>query len=297
MRIFLTGGTGQIGRAVTKLAISQGHGVTTLARSEKSAEIQKSLGASPIMGSLTDPSGWVDLALEHDAFIHAAATFDTDMGDVDHNLMAALSEQSRNLPEGKQIPFIFTGGCWLYPEEPVIPITERHVLDPLPEFAWMLESIEQLHSCPRFRLTVIHPALVNDNEKGTIVSYANQLREKGKISLVASKDIHFPFIHADDLADLYLKAIAHAGNGLILNATAIKSATAGEVANLVATHTGLPCKIEIISIEEIQDEIGNWASGYARSQRMSSNRARDLLDWQPRFDTIEAIVEQCLKTD
>lgn len=295
MRIFVTGGTGLVGSAIVKAFLQRGDEVTTLARSDKSADIQKGLGATPVRGSLTDPGDWVSLALEHDAFIHAAATFDNDMGSVDHNLVRALLDIAKDLPEERQIPFLYTGGCWLYPEEPVIPISERHMLDPVPEFEWMLDSIEQLSTCPNFLLTVIHPGLVIDKGRGFIADYARGLKEDGEITIVGATDTHFPFVHADDLAQLYVSAVDNRGDGLLLNASAIKSATAEEVGKLVAEACGLPYQARIISIEEAQEKHGNWASAYARSQRMSSDRAHNQLGWAPRFDTIEAMVKESVK--
>lgn len=294
MKIFVTGGTGLVGSAVVKALIAQDHTVTTLARSDASADIQRAMGATPIRGSLTEPDHWVEEALSHDGIIHAAATFENDMGDVDHKLVARLLDAAKALPADKKLPFLYTGGCWLYPEEPVIPITERHVLDPLPEFAWMLDSIEQLHACPNLLLTVIHPALVVEPGRGLIADYARDLKENGKITITGATDTHFPFIQADDLADLYVRALDNRGDGLLLNATAIKSATAEEVGKLVAAKLALPFEADVITLEEAQKRDGSWASGFARSQRMEADRAKDLLHWQPRFDTIEAMVEDSL---
>ena len=296
MRVFVTGGTGLVGGAVVKALLAKGYTVTTLARSEQSAAIQAAMGATPVLGSLVSPEPWVDMALEHDGFIHAAAAFDSDMADVDHKLVAALVAAAKSLPEERRIPFLFTGGCWLYPEEPVIPITERHVLDPIPEFAWMLDSIEELQACPNFLLTVIHPALVVDEGRGFIADYAKSLKETGHITFVGADDIHFPFVQADDLADLYVRALLHKGDGLLLNATGIKSATAEEVGKLVAEELNLPFEGKVISLEDAQAELGNWASGYARSQRMDSGRARQLLGWEPTYDSIEAIVRNSLQS-
>ena len=206
-----------------------------------------------------------------------------------------LSETAKALPADTKIPFLYTGGCWLYPAEPVIPITERHVLDPLPEFSWTLDSIEQLHRCPSFLLTVIHPALVVTKGRGLIADYARALKEKGKITHIGAADTHFPFIQADDLAALYVAALSHKGDGLLLNASGIKSARADTVGHLVADTLGLPYQAEVITVEEAQSLYGNWASGYARSQRMDADRARDLLSWSPKYDTIEAMVENSLE--
>lgn len=295
MRIFVTGGTGLVGMAVVKALLAGGHEVTTLARSEASEAIQKGLGASPLPGSLTEPDGWVEVALEHDAIIHAAATFDSNMGDVDHNLVSQLLEKAKDLPAKRKIPFLYTGGCWLYPESPVIPLTERHVLDPLPEFEWMLDSIEQLHACPNILLTVIHPAQVVCPSRGVIAGYAEDLKATGSITIIGDSETQIPFVQADDLADLYCRALAHQGDGLLLNASAFKSATARETAKLVAKTLDLPLEINVMSVKDAQESRGNWVAGYARSQRMEADRARDLLDWQPKFTDIKAMVADSLK--
>lgn len=296
MRIFVTGGTGLVGTGVVKALLAKGHTVTTLARSEQSANIQTQLGATPVRGSLTSPDSWVGEALTHDAFIHAAATFDSDMGDVDHHLVKALLKAAEALPIEKTIPFIYTGGCWLYPEAPVIPITERHVLEPLPEFAWMLDSIEQLHSCPNFLLTVIHPARVVDKGRGFIADYAKELLENGEIIIVGAADTHFPIVQSDDLADLYVRALEHRGDGLLLNATAIKSATAQDIGKQVAQALNKPYQANIITVQEAQKRFGNWASGFGRSQRMQADRAHDKLGWEPRYTSIEDLVRISLET-
>ena len=120
------------------------------------------------------------------------------------------------------------------------------------------------------------------------------LKENGKITIVGALDTHFPFIQADDLAEIYARALHKEADGLLLNATAIKSATAEEVGKLVANELQIPFKAEVISITEAQQHFGSWASGFGRSQRMVSDRARDLLDWSPKFDTIEAMVSNSL---
>ena len=295
MRIFLTGGTGMVGTAVVKTLLSQGHEITTLARSDKSEGIQKAMGATPLRGSLVNPEAWVKEALTHEAFIHTAATFDLDMGEVDHKLVSQLLQDARALDPERKLPFIYTGGGWLYPESPVIPLTERHVLDPLPAFEWMLDSIEQIHQCPTFLLTVIHPALVVCPGRGLIASYARDLMENGEITYIDNPSNHMPFVQADDLADLYAKALEHRGNGLLLNAAGLKSAAIEEIGKRVAERCNLPYKARTISEKEAEKIHGTWAAGYARPQRMESGRARDLLGWEPKITSLDALVDDSLK--
>jgi len=66
MRLFVTGGSGFLGSFVVRRALSDGHQVLALARSEKAAATLTGLGAEPVAGDLDD------LRSVDDAFAHAA---------------------------------------------------------------------------------------------------------------------------------------------------------------------------------------------------------------------------------
>ncbi len=294
MRIFITGGTGLVGSAVLKALIDHGHSVSALARSDEKAEQLSQMGATPIQGDLTDPAHWVPKALEHEGIIQAAATFESNMGDTDIAMVNSLVEHAANLPADTKINLIYTGGCWLYPEAPVIPITERHVLDPLPAFEWMLDSIEHLHACSSFNLTVIHPGIVVAKDRGLICDLVEQIRQSGQMTIVGSLDTHYPLIHADDLGDLYRRAVEAGHSGMLLNASGFKSASLEEIAKTVAAQTQLAYKVAVQPLQNAIEQYGEWAAGLGRSQRMEADRAKDTLNWEPAFDNVEKLVADCL---
>ena len=67
MRIFVTGGSGYIGRAVVAELRRRGHHVAALVRSDAAAATVRALGAEPVHGSL-DSLDVIELAMrEHDA--------------------------------------------------------------------------------------------------------------------------------------------------------------------------------------------------------------------------------------
>jgi nucleoside-diphosphate-sugar epimerase len=76
-RIFLTGGSGYVGRNLVRHFVARGINVTALARSDESVELVRSLGATVVRGDLLDASLSAAMA-GCDALIHAAA--DTDHG-------------------------------------------------------------------------------------------------------------------------------------------------------------------------------------------------------------------------
>lgn len=73
MNIFVTGGTGFLGRKLIERLIEEGHSVKALTRSESSDEIILKLGAIPVKGSLENIPVWAKNFKGIDILIHCAA--------------------------------------------------------------------------------------------------------------------------------------------------------------------------------------------------------------------------------
>jgi nucleoside-diphosphate-sugar epimerase len=76
--IFLTGGSGYIGRTLIALAISRGYTVHVLSRSPASDTILLSLGATPIRGDLTSLATLTSSAAASDIVISIADSLSSD---------------------------------------------------------------------------------------------------------------------------------------------------------------------------------------------------------------------------
>jgi nucleoside-diphosphate-sugar epimerase len=76
--IFITGGSGYIGRTLIALALSQGYTVTALSRSPSSDTLLTSLGAAPIRGDLTTLSILTSSAAASDIVISIADALASD---------------------------------------------------------------------------------------------------------------------------------------------------------------------------------------------------------------------------
>ncbi|WP_103349578.1 NAD-dependent epimerase/dehydratase family protein [Amycolatopsis sp. CA-128772] len=72
MKIFLTGGSGYIGRATIGELVRQGHVVEALARSERAEAAVVAAGASAVRGGLTDLDVLNQAAARAEAVIHLA---------------------------------------------------------------------------------------------------------------------------------------------------------------------------------------------------------------------------------
>ena len=75
-QVFVTGGSGFIGRALVRRLLGEGHSVRALVRSEASAAKISALGAEPVRGELTDPLTWQDRVTGSDVVFHLAAETD-----------------------------------------------------------------------------------------------------------------------------------------------------------------------------------------------------------------------------
>lgn len=80
MKIFITGGSGYLGRNIIRALIARGDTVRGLARSVKSGELIESLGAEVIAGDLNNDEALQNGMDSCDAVIHCAATV-TQWGD------------------------------------------------------------------------------------------------------------------------------------------------------------------------------------------------------------------------
>ncbi|WP_234545235.1 NAD-dependent epimerase/dehydratase family protein [Streptomyces shenzhenensis] len=75
-QVFVTGGSGFIGRALIRRLVGEGHTVSALVRSEASADKVAALGAKPVQGQLTEPASWQDAVAGSDVLFHLAAETD-----------------------------------------------------------------------------------------------------------------------------------------------------------------------------------------------------------------------------
>ena len=72
-RAFVTGGSGFIGGALIRRLVADGHEVRALARSDRSADAVRSLGAEPVKGELGDRASLARAAAGSELAFHAAA--------------------------------------------------------------------------------------------------------------------------------------------------------------------------------------------------------------------------------
>ena len=280
MRIFLLGGTGFIGRHVLLRLLDAGHEVIGLARSEASAARLHAAGAEPLLGDLRKPTEWVANIPPVDAVIHAASDFGDDMGPVEAALLDALLPVLGAMP--KRPRFVYTGGCWLFGATGERVASEESPFDPLPAFSGTIDNMKRVLKAPEVDGTAIHPAMVYSAEGGVFSSFMEAMREGKPVEIIGSADVVWPLVHADDLADLYLRVVEQAPPGSVYNGSAISGLAVGEIVHEVARLQGVDrLERRVVSADLAAERLGEWARGYALSQRLSGGKARVELGWKP----------------
>ena len=281
MRVFVFGGTGSIGGAVVRELVARRHDVIGLARSEASALRLRQHGAASLAGDIASPERWTKTLPRIDAVIHIACDFKSDMTGIDRRLLDILLPALAAQPVKPR--FIYTGGCWQFGATHGEVATEETPLDPLPAFAWMVPHLHRVLAAPEVDGIVIHPAMVYDGAGGVFQRFAREAIERDAVRVVESEAVRWPLVHRDDLANLYALVLERAPAGSSYIGAAIEAFSVGQIARAFAKRFGTRThEPEIISADAVAAELGEWARGYARDQRLSGARARRELGWQPK---------------
>lgn len=271
MRLFVTGASGLVGRAVLRAGVAAGHQVTGLARSDQAATQVERDGGQVCRGDLRLPEVWAAEAVAEDAIIHAAATFGPDMGAVDRVAMEALVMAARDTGERPRL--IYTGGIWLYGDTGGQVRDETAPFDPATPWGWMLDTVAMLDASNAVDLAVLHPGAVYDSDGGGMLA---RFRAPD-VEILGDPAIRWPLVHADDLAQAYLLLAGLRGQGGHFLATAEPGRPVGEIARAVAAPDA---PIRVLDRAEALARHGDSAFGPMLDQRLAAPRLA-AVGWRP----------------
>jgi nucleoside-diphosphate-sugar epimerase len=282
----MTGGTGYIGQAVARKAISLGHQVTALVRQETSAAASAlaRLGVQLHAGDLREPRSFAAAAGAADGVVHAASTNDAFAPAADE---AAVVEMLSHLRPGAA--FIYTSGIWVYGNTGAHAVTEASALDPTPLVAWR-PGVEQrvlaLAASRSIAAVVLRPAMVHGYGGGIFGMLAGMARQSGCVRVVGDGLNHWPAVHVDDLAMAYLSALERAASGddrvtaQIFNVVAEDAVAMADIGEAVRTSVGAD-RVEPWPLDDARQSLGPFADALALDQTVSGEHARRALAWEP----------------
>lgn len=273
MKVFLTGGSGYIGKATIAALIRHGHTVEALARSEDAARTVGELGAVPVTGGLGDLDVLNAAAARAEAVVHLAqaATGEADL--------AAAGALQDGIGSGT---YVHTGGTWVYGDTDGV-ADETAPWNPPPVVAWRRPVEEAvLRRAERGgRPVVVQPGLLYGGENRLIdLFFTAPGRQAGAIPYIGDGGNHWALVHVDDVAELYVAALGAPAGAVYVGVGGVNP-TARQVALALSRAAGIAGKIVSISLDEARERMGAIADAFALDQRFTPARARTELGWTP----------------
>jgi nucleoside-diphosphate-sugar epimerase len=131
------------------------------------------------------------------------------------------------------------------------------------------------------RSIVIRPGWVYGRGGGTVRLLVEGARQDGVASPVGSGQNHWPVVHIDDLARLYVLAVEQAPAGTLLHAVGTPAAPVANIAAAASLAAGGQGCVQPWPLAKARLQLGLRADAVALDQHVSAGRAQRLLGWVP----------------
>lgn len=280
MKVFVTGATGYIGSAVSAALQQRGHQVLGLARSLESVEKLQKRGIEPYEGDLRDRDSLIAAARKTDAMIHAASPGDSTSAELDNGLIDMVCE----VFSGTEKPFMYTSGIWVIGETQGA--DEDSPLHPIDLVKWRAVCEQRVLAAAKgdsnILACVLRPGIVYGRGGGIPASFFKSAKERGAVVFVGTGENHWPAVHLDDLADLYVRAVEHKSGGMVFHGISEDGVKVRDLALAASEGSGIPGKISPWPLEEARKTLGLFADALALDQKISAAKTKQQLDWQPK---------------
>jgi nucleoside-diphosphate-sugar epimerase len=191
-RIFLTGGSGYVGRNLIRHFVARGVGVTALVRSDASATTVRALGAVPFHGDIFDATLTAGMA-GCDALIHAAA--DTDHGPATERQRCINEEGTRAVLDAAQASGItrvihLSTESVLATGRPLVNVDESMPMPARPAGGYSrtkaaAERIALAANGPDFSVVVLRPRFVWGRDDTTALPALMEAVRSGKFAWIS----------------------------------------------------------------------------------------------------------------
>jgi nucleoside-diphosphate-sugar epimerase len=286
MRIFVTGASGWIGRALVPDLIEAGHQVVGLARSEASAATLTAAGAEAIRGTVDDLDVLAGAAAASDGVIHLAFKHDIafsgsfqEAAEADLRAVDALAEPL----VGTDRPFVLASG--LAGLKPGRVATEQDMPTVEDGSAFSIRAATSLavldYASRGVRSSVVRlsPTCHGDGDKGFMATLVATARAKGVSGYLGDGANRWPAVHRLDAARLFRLAVEKAPAGAVLHGVAEEGVAIRDVAEVIGR--GLDVPVAPVAPDEAAGHF-TWMSAFIGLDAPASNTlTRELLGWQP----------------
>jgi len=280
MQVFVTGATGYVGSSVATAFRRAGHHVWGLTRSEAKARRLAQQEIEPVVGDLADPKAYAEVAAECAVLVHAAFEYSPNGVAKDKTAIEALIEAGRRGARPKTV--IFTSGVWVHGDTGDRMVDETTPLNPVKLVAWRPAHEQVVLQASGVRGLVIRAGCVYGGPGGLTAPWFADPSAGKPPTVVGDGRNRWTMVHADDLADAYLRAGESGLGGEIFDISDRSRATVLEMAGAAARAAGYRGEISPLPLAEARKTMGDFAEALALNQHVDARKAVRLLGWQPR---------------
>ena len=304
MRVIIIGGSGHIGTYLVPMLVERGYEVINITRGQRDPYLPH--------------AAWnkVQQVIVDREAEDSTGTFGQRIRDLNPDIVIDLicftESSARQIVEalrGHIRHFLHCGTVWIYGHSTVVPATEDKPRHPFGEYGIQKAAIEAylLHEARHngFPATVLHaghivgPGYVPLNPAGHFnPEVFAQLARGEELALpnLGLETVHH--VHAADLAQGFLKAILHwrASVGENFHIVSPAAITLRGYAEAISAWFGQEAKLKFLAWEEWrktvseQEAQATW-DHIAHSPNASIEKARQAIDYQPRYSSLEAVFE------
>ena len=304
MRVVIIGGSGHVGTYLVPRLVAAGHEVVAVSRGQRQPY---------------QPHGaWravTQVGLERES-TEADGTFGQRIRelrpDVVIDMICFRLDSARQLAEalrGQIQHFLHCGTIWVHGPSVEVPTSEEQPRRPFGEYGVQKAAIEAylLAEARRGGLpaTVLHPghivgpgwAPLNPAGHFDPQVFARLARgEELALPNLGLETVHH--VHADDVAQAFMQALAHRSNavGESFHVVSPAALTLRGYAEAVAAWFGQPARLRFLPWEgwratvSEQEAAATW-DHIAHSPNCSIDKARRMLNYQPRYSSLQAVDE------
>jgi len=279
MRVFITGGTGLIGSAVTAELLDHGHTVLALARSDASAQAVQAAGAQPLRGGLADLDVLRAGTAQADGVIQLAFTRDYSSAESVAQGMAeetaALTTLGEELIDSDRA-FVTVSGTPYVPGRPSTEADPPPTDGPVGSRGRAVMAMLELASRGVRTAAVRMPRTVHNQGNGGFAGLLTDIaRRTGVSGYPGDGSQRWPAVHALDAAVLFRLALEQAPAGTSWHAVADEGDAVRDIAAIIGRRLGLP-------VESVAEETyGPFGPLFAADQPSSSTHTQQTLGWTP----------------
>jgi nucleoside-diphosphate-sugar epimerase len=304
MRVVIIGGSGHVGTYLVPRLVAAGHETIAIIRGQRAPYQEHGAWAAVRQ-----------IVLDRDAQ-EAADSFGQQVRELEPDVVIDMIcfrlESARQLVDalrGRVQHFLHCGTIWVHGPSVQVPTTEEQPRRPFGQYGIQKAAIEAylLGQARRggFPATVLHPGHIVGpgwpplNPAGHFnPEVFTQLAHGAELALpnLGLETVHH--VHADDVAQAFMQALANRSSAVGESFQIVSPAalTLRGYAESVAAWFGQQARLRFLPWEEWRSTVAETEAGatwdhIAHSPNCSIAKARRLLEYQPRYSSLQAVYE------